>query len=147
MTPNIMTHPVHCIHCRQCLQDRGPDAIETAVLAWSYSFRRLVMDNVRGVRSEACLLMADIASALGRRIAPHLARLLGPWHFASADAYRDARDNAARGFADLFPGERGAQALQRFAGDVVGFLVETALASPEELGDPSKEPEHELQER
>lgn len=105
------------------------------------------MDNVRNVRGEAAAVMGDLAATLGRRLAPCLRRLIGPWFFSTHDPHREARELARTALATAFPGPKGDDAVTRLAEPIVAFLAEIVESSPADLGDDKKETPEELAER
>ena len=77
--------------------------VQAALPSWAYLFSRLVLDNNRGVRAEACHVTAAMAAAVGRGIAPLLKSLLPSWWLAQHDGYTEAAAAARAAFAAAFP--------------------------------------------
>ncbi len=76
-------HVLRSFLCLQALKSLLPDkelpAVQAALPSWAYTFPRLLLDSNRSVRAEASNLMGVFATLLGRRLAPSLRTVLGPW--------------------------------------------------------------------
>ena len=75
-----------------------PDATAELLPSWIFSFKRVVLDNNRSVRLAAVKVLEAILTACGRKVAPQLKTLLGPWWFAMSDPYREAAASATAAF-------------------------------------------------
>jgi E3 ubiquitin-protein ligase listerin len=72
------------------------------VTPWLFVFKRLVMDNNRAVRLAALRVQALIVKGAGRKLAPNLKELIGPWWIAASDEYRGVADVANASFEVCF---------------------------------------------
>lgn len=75
---------------RALIQARPAPALSAALSPWLYLYKKLVMDNHRGVRCEAHGAMGDLGVAVGKQLAPHLKGLMGAWWLAQFDVHGEA---------------------------------------------------------
>jgi len=91
---------------RDLVPSRSPQDLVAALPPWAYSFKRLMMDPAKSVRSEACATMGALAAAVGKQLAPQLRALLPPWWLATFDPYADVAAAARRSLGEAFPGRK-----------------------------------------
>jgi hypothetical protein len=86
----------------RCLPDTvragGPEIAAELLPSWLFVFKRLVMDNNRAVRHASIQAFDAIATTCGRKIAPNLKSVMGPWWFAMSDPYKEASAAASAVF-------------------------------------------------
>lgn len=95
----------------ELISQRTPADLTIMLQPWIYHFKRLLLDPSKSVRIKAAVVMAAVATAVGKAVAPQLKALLGPWFVASFDPYPDAAAAAKKSLADVFPGRKQLDAL------------------------------------
>jgi hypothetical protein len=90
---------------------KTPADLTIMLQPWAYHFKRLLLDPAKSVRMKAAAVMAAVAQAVGKALAPQVKALLGPWYLASFDPYPDAAAAARKSLADVFPGRKQLDAL------------------------------------
>jgi hypothetical protein len=95
----------------ELIGQKTPAELAVMLQPWAYHFKRLLLDPAKSVRIKAAAVMAAVASAVGKALAPQLKSLLGPWYLESYDPYPDAAAAAKKSLADVFPGRKQLDAL------------------------------------
>lgn len=95
----------------ELISQKTPAELSIMLQPWIYHFKRLLLDPSKAVRIKAAAVMAAVAAAVGKALAPQLKALLGPWFLASFDPYPDAAAAARKSLADVFPGRKQLDAL------------------------------------
>jgi hypothetical protein len=114
----LLSHPpthsytrTHTQGLDELVAQKTPAELTVMLQPWGYHFKRLLLDPSKTVRIKAAAVMAAVAAAVGKAVAPQLKSLLGPWYLASFDPYPDAAAAAKRSLAEVFPGRKQADAL------------------------------------
>jgi E3 ubiquitin-protein ligase listerin len=68
----------------------SPDHAADLIPSWNFVFKRIIMDTNRSVRHASVQAFDAIAMTCGRKIAPHLKGVMGPWWFAMSDPFKEA---------------------------------------------------------
>ncbi|KAK9844274.1 hypothetical protein WJX74_000343 [Apatococcus lobatus] len=132
---------------RSIIPNRDASEWEAICPAWAKLFHRLVLDNSRAVRAEACRVQQALAESLKRRMAPVLKSVIGPWWLAQHDTASEVAASARDSFQAAFPENRHQEALTFCGPDLLDFLQEMMFATPEELGEVKAETPEERAER
>jgi E3 ubiquitin-protein ligase listerin len=80
------------------IADSTPDACTLLLPGWLFVFKRLVHDNNRTIRLTTLQVLAAIVKQAGRKVAPHLKELIGPWWLSMSDPFPEAASQAAASF-------------------------------------------------
>ena len=100
----LFPHPLQVL--RAIIPGKHLSDLKASLPTWAYLYSRLVMDNNRGVRAEASHVMAALATALGREVAPRLRTLLPNWWLAQFDPVSEVATAASGGLQKMFPGRK-----------------------------------------
>lgn len=122
------------------LQDHVAKAatIEPGFLdAWIALYPRASIDNSRRVRQIAHTLQGSITLASGKRIAPQLPKVIGPWLSGTYDSDRAVARAAQESIATSFPTEDKRKALVKVYKDALIQYAEDAILTqtPQSLSD------------
>lgn len=79
---------------------------------WSFVVPRLVLDANRSVRLECVRVMGAMAGAAGRRLAPQLGNIMGPWLLSQSDEKLEVARAARETLSATFPGPKRDMAIQ-----------------------------------
>jgi len=129
------------------IQDKSPEAVELALPFWSYVYPKLLMDNNRSVRSEACLAMGKLGTKLGRRIAPYVKNIFPPWWLTSFDVHREVAHAAKSSLQLVFPDEKLKEAVIYSNSEIITLLTKLMASTPQSIGDVRRETSEEMMER
>lgn len=132
---------------QSAIQDKSPEAIELALPFWSYVYPKLLMDNDRSVRSEACLAMGKLGTKLGRRIAPYVKNIFPSWWLTSFDVHREVAHAAKSSLQLVFPNEKLKEAEIYTDYEIVALLTKLMASTPQSIGDARRETSEEMMER
>ncbi|KEF52443.1 uncharacterized protein A1O9_11684 [Exophiala aquamarina CBS 119918] len=114
----------------QELQDHisSSTAIEPGLLeAWVSLYPRTSIDNSRRVRQLAHVLQGSVTAASGKRIAPHLPRVIGSWLSAAYDSDKAVARAAQESITISFPTDEKRRALWKVYKDALVEYAEDAI--------------------
>ncbi|GAQ92748.1 Zinc finger RING-type domain containing protein [Klebsormidium nitens] len=121
--------------------ERPPSELVAVLPSWVFIYRRLAADSSRQVREQAHLAMKELASRVGRSLAPHLRVLMGPWWVSQFDPSREVAEAARASFLAAFPAQKKqVEALAFCQGEMFEYLDETLGVTPQTV-DKSVAPE------
>jgi E3 ubiquitin-protein ligase listerin len=86
---NTKIKALNALHAR--VQTLNSEDAAQFLPSWLFTFKKVAMDNSRAVRAGAAKVLGQVVQRAGRKTAPHLKELLGPWWFAMHDLYKEAR--------------------------------------------------------
>lgn len=103
---------------------------------WAFEYKRLLLDYNRDVRRATHDAMFNLASTIGRGLAPHLKSLMGPWWFSQFDPISEVSNAARRSLQAAFPAqEKRLDALILCASEIFLYLDENLKLTPQALSD------------
>ena len=116
---------------REALSAHGASWAAELMPHWVPHFVRLSGDGSWQVRESACAALGQLASLLGRQLAPHLRPLMAAWLCAKHDPHGGTAAAAAAAFGVAFPNPRKyADALLFCRDELARGLAERALSAP-----------------
>ncbi|KAL7747430.1 hypothetical protein RI367_007184 [Sorochytrium milnesiophthora] len=121
---------------RAYLVDGGEATYEVVLPLWADLYNRLGNDVDRRVRSLAAEVHALVVGSVGKKIAPHLKKVMATWLMSFFDAKEIAK-TATECFNTAFPQAKQTDAIKHTARDVLAFIADTTVhKTPETLSDP-----------
>ncbi|XVF46152.1 hypothetical protein PTKIN_Ptkin03bG0003900 [Pterospermum kingtungense] len=103
---------------------------------WTFEYKKLLLDYNREVRRATHETMADLVTAVGRDLAPHLKSLMGPWWFSQFDPSSEVSQAAKRSLQAAFPAqEKRLDALILCTAEIFMYLEENLKLTPKNLSD------------
>ena len=112
--------------------------VEGPVLeAWVNIYPRTSIDNSRRVRQLAQSLQGAFTTSAGKRIAPYLPEIIGPWLAGTYDSDKTVSRAAQDAFQDAFPTKEKQQAVwKRYRAALIDYAEDATLRqTPQTLSD------------
>ncbi|KAJ2468546.1 hypothetical protein GGI02_003669, partial [Coemansia sp. RSA 2322] len=111
--------------------------LEGMMLAWPPLFKRHMFDADRRVRAAVAGVHAVLAKRAGKRLAPNLKLLIGPWVASYFDPHRDAAKVVRQAFEAVFPESKRTEVYSYCLGELLEFGIDNIVnQTPESLSDP-----------
>ncbi|XP_024965053.1 E3 ubiquitin-protein ligase listerin isoform X1 [Cynara cardunculus var. scolymus] len=118
------------------LKQKSAKEVSPIIPQWAFEYKKLLLDYNREVRRASHDTMANLVSAVGRDLAPHLKSLMGPWWFSQFDAVNEVSQAAKRSFQAAFPAQdKRLDALMLCTDEVFMYLEENLKLTPQSLSD------------
>lgn len=118
------------------LKQKSAKDVSPIIPQWAFEYKKLLLDYNREVRRASHDTMANLVSAVGRDLAPHLKSLMGPWWFSQFDAVNEVSQAAKRSFQAAFPAQdKRLDALMLCTDEVFMYLEENLKLTPQSLSD------------
>nr|XP_043619247.1 E3 ubiquitin-protein ligase listerin [Erigeron canadensis] len=118
------------------LKDKSAKDVLPIIPQWAFEYKKLLQDYNREIRRATNDTMANLVSAVGRDLAPHLKTLMGPWWFSQFDAVHEVSQAAKRSFQAAFSTqEKRLDALMLCTDEVFVYLGENLKLTPESMSD------------
>lgn len=106
----------------------SPQVIEPGLLdAWVTLYPRTSIDNSRRVRQLAHVLQGALTASSGKRIAPHLPRVIGSWLSGAYDSDKAVARAAQESISTSFPTEEKRRALWKVYKDALVEYAQDAI--------------------
>jgi hypothetical protein len=116
---------------REALASHDADWATSFMPHWVPCFCRLSADASWQVREASCAVLGQMASVLGRQLAPHLKPLMAAWLCARHDPHQPTSAAAAAGLSAAFPtAKKLGDALLFCREELIRGLDERALTPP-----------------
>ena len=105
--------------------------------AWVNIYARTSIDNSRRVRQLAQSLQGSFTNSAGKRIAPYLPKIIGPWLAGTYDSDKTVSRAAQDAFQNAFPTREKQQAVwKRYRAALVDYVEDATLRqTPQTLSD------------
>ncbi|VVC90974.1 unnamed protein product, partial [Leptidea sinapis] len=109
------------------------DNVVEALPAWSHQYQVLTLDSERKVRALTQVCHGEIVSKCGRRVAPHLRRILPAWLLALHDEHGPAQAAADASLNKTFPGQKLVEAITFCKTEVLSLITDIVTGHAEDI--------------
>ncbi|XP_041970325.1 E3 ubiquitin-protein ligase listerin [Aricia agestis] len=117
----------------ELIKSSNVDDVATVLPSWAHFYPTLTIDSDRKVRETAQLCHGAIVAACGRRVAPHLRRLLPAWLLACHDDHAPAQSAAKRYLESTFPEAKLEEAFSFCKLEIVSLLLDNLMGNAEAM--------------
>lgn len=103
------------------------DGLEGMMLAWPPLFRRHIFDPDRRVRNAVAGVHGVLVKRTGKKLAPNLKQIIGPWVAAFFDPYREVGQTARSAFESVFPESKRSEVFVYTIEDLLSFAIDNIV--------------------
>ncbi|KAJ1675549.1 listerin E3 ubiquitin protein ligase 1 [Spiromyces aspiralis] len=119
------------------VEGRDAKQLNGMLLAWPSPYRRHIIDIDRRVRGEVAKVHYQLVTKMGKRLAPRLKEVIGPWVLGFFDQSREVASYSRMAFEDAFSPSRREEVFAYCLDDLAEFIRSNLHDElPDTLSDP-----------